>query len=343
MSDTDPGPPDAKVTLEMIAAGIALRSRIRQSADVVAFPLAQPKDAGGQDVERINYYPLYELGGAIRSLEDHTTDKDVDARALFFALSGARTALNSLLRGRPFSVGISKASIHELLDAIVQADVQYFTEDDNKTAKYPKDGQRIFLFGIQPAIRKFEILLMNEAATYAVPPRGIYSTAALIDFADQSFPPDVLGHVPEQARTDWKAAGRCLAFNLLSATGFHVARAVESTLEVYYQTFTGKLGKLRSWNDYIRSLNGVLGSGASPAPTEKTLAELMQMKDDYRNPLVHPRVTLTEIDARMLFDNGESVIIAMAAEIKIAREAGGVQPSLAVVGGSADLDSEIPF
>ena len=37
------------------------------------------------------------------------------------------------------------------------------------------------------------------------------------------------------------------------------------------------------------------------------------MKDDYRNPVMHPlRVTLTESDARMLFDNGESLIIAMA-------------------------------
>jgi len=58
---------------------------------------------------------------------------------------------------------------------------------------------------------------------------------------------------------------------------------------------------------------------------------------------MHPRVILTEIDARMLFDNGESVIIAMAAEIKTAREAGGVQGTLAVVGGRHELDDEIPF
>lgn len=82
-------------------------------------------------------------------------------------------------------------------------------------------------------------------------------------------------------------------------------------------------------------------SGADPAPAEKTLAELRQMKDDYRNPVVHPRVTLTENDARMLFNNGESLIIAMAEEIKTIR-AGGVQPSLKAVVGS-DLDDEIPF
>jgi hypothetical protein len=54
---------------------------------------------------------------------------------------------------------------------------------------------------------------------------------------------------------------------------------------------------------------------------------------------MHPRVTLRESDGRMLFDNGESVIIAMAEEIKAIREKGGVQTSLAIVGGT---QSEAP-
>jgi hypothetical protein len=61
------------------------------------------------------------------------------------------------------------------------------------------------------------------------------------------------------------------------------------------------------------------------------------MKDDYRNPVMHPRVTLTENDARMLFDNGESLIIAMAEEIKAIRDRGGAQGVLGVVGGTAAL------
>jgi hypothetical protein len=53
------------------------------------------------------------------------------------------------------------------------------------------------------------------------------------------------------------------------------------------------------------------------------------MKDDYRNPIMHPRVVLTESDARMLFDNGESLIIAMAQEIaEIRLSSGGIQPQL---------------
>ena len=220
----------------------------------------------------------------------------------------------------------------------------YFKEDDGEGGrknKYPASKETMdfedWMFGLGDAIKKFEIIFateMNQISTYVIPQKGIFDTAKLVDFADQAFPSEIAGHIPEQAKADWKAAGRCLAFNLQSATGFHVARAVEATLEVYYQLFTGKTNALHGWNDYIKALEGVIKSGATPAPTSKTLAELLQMKDDYRNPIVHPRVTLTESDARMLFDNGESLIIAMAGEIKAVRDAGGVQGTLAVVGGS---------
>jgi hypothetical protein len=56
------------------------------------------------------------------------------------------------------------------------------------------------------------------------------------------------------------------------------------------------------------------------------------MRRDYRDPIVHPRVSLDEADARILFNNGESLIIAMASEIKSAQiSQGGVQPTLSLI------------
>jgi hypothetical protein len=180
---------------------------------------------------------------------------------------------------------------------------------------------------------KFETIFsaeMTEMTTYWIPRRGIYFTPALVDAADQSFPADILGMIPDKTREDWKSAGRCLAFNLLTASGFHVARAVEGTLEAYYQKFANKPGEtLHGWNDYIKALDEIPRASDETAPTKKTLAELRQMKDDYRNPIAHPRVVLSESDSRMLFDNGESLIIAMAQELKLA--AIGAQPALALV------------
>jgi len=60
------------------------------------------------------------------------------------------------------------------------------------------------------------------------------------------------------------------------------------------------------------------------------LAELDQMRNDYRNPIMHPRVVLQYADARMLFANGESLVILMAQELKNASHT-GVQTSLTLV------------
>jgi len=101
-----------------------------------------------------------------------------------------------------------------------------------------------------------------------------------------------------------------------------------NTLEVYYQAFTGKDGTLNSWHDYISALDGVGKAEGQPAPDEKTINLLKQMKDDYRNPVVHPRVVLSESDARIVFCNGEAAIMGMAQEIKRAKEQNGSQPAL---------------
>jgi hypothetical protein len=196
------------------------------------------------------------------------------------------------------------------------------------------------MIGYTTKLEKFETLFsteMGESATYFVPSRGIYSTAALIDFADKSFPTEIAGYVSEKAKTDWRAAGRCLAFNLFSASGFHVARAVEGAMESYYQLFSGKAGKtLRSWDDYHKELQKIKRGNPTPCPEEKTLVEFDQMRQDFRNPIVHPRVALEEADARILFNNGESLIIAMASEIKRAQTIqGGVQPTLSLISPAA--------
>jgi hypothetical protein len=98
-------------------------------------------------------------------------------------------------------------------------------------------------------------------------------------------------------------------------------------MESYYQLFTGKPGATeRDWDDYAKALEKVAAGNATPCPSAKTLTEFRQMKDDYRNPLVHPHVVLSEADARMLFANGESLIMAMAQEIEEAKK--GIQPTL---------------
>lgn len=294
-------------------------------------------------MERINQFDLYDLGKKLTSLAAYTGD--VAPNSLIFDFWEAEAALESLLSGRPRTLGVSHAAGQDLLGRVKKIKSDYFTVVNAK-------GEREFRFpdanaalipewrmnGYRAALGTFETVFsaeMREAAAYVVPSRGIFHTPALVDHAQDAFTTEVMPYIPEKTKADWQAAGRCLAFNLLSASGFHVARAVEGTLEVYYQLFANKPGAtLHGWNNYVGELEKIAAANPrpTPCPLAKTLAELKQMKDDYRNPIMHPRAVLGETDARMLFANGESLIMAMAMEIKDAREA--VQPVLALIGGA---------
>jgi hypothetical protein len=286
------------------------------------------------DVERINQFDIYTLGQRLKALAHLNGDADVEGRAAFNALMIARSTLASLLRGNPTPLGVSRTTAQQLHDQVEQLfdnNFQVDGEDGKKVLKWPDESTTIPAWHWQwmcQALERFETVFqedMREAAAYVVPKRGIYSIPSLVDNADATFPAEVIGFIPNKAKTDFRAAGRCLAFNLLTASGYHVGRAVEGMLEAYYQFFCGKgpADTLNGWRDYIIALEKVRASKAFPEDhlSEKTLKELDQMREDYRNPLAHPRVVLDESDARVLFSNGESVIICMAGELRKAVEA----------------------
>jgi hypothetical protein len=285
-------------------------------------------------VERINQFEFFELGETLQKIKDFSGELDGDD--VFFPVYGAHQAVDALVEGKPLELTISKACAKRLKDELwtfINRNFRTDGDDGKRQWKFPSAGDpKIGAWewaDPKAALTDFETIFreeMREAAIYRVPQRGIYDTGKLVDSADQSFPTETVTVIPQKTREDWRAAGRCLAFNLLSASGFHVARAVEGTMEAYYQAAyalpsTGKKATLNSWGDYIKALEAARSANPPKAPlvpSEKVIAEIQQMKDDYRNPIAHPRIVLSESDARMLFANGESLIIAMAQEMKAA-------------------------
>jgi hypothetical protein len=308
-----------------------------ETTGVVYLVPADDAGVGGIDVERINAYGFYSVGQNLKGIHDHTGN--VPLAEAFWVLHHCRQTMTKLIAGDPVPLGFALSRAHRLQQQITLMWNQYFIVKNDKGEnefQYPKDdAPPIYQYewtNLRTALSDFETVFsdaMTEAATYFVPRRGIFQTSALVDKADESFPAEIRGFIPDKAKLDWQAAGRCLAFNLLTASGFHVARAVEGTLEAYYQLFSGKRGKeLPSWHEYIQALEQLSSSRGAIKPSAKTVAELQQMKNDYRNPIAHPRVVLTEPEARILFDNGESLIIAMAQEIGAFKETESARPTL---------------
>jgi hypothetical protein len=145
---------------------------------------------------------------------------------------------------------------------------------------------------------------LGQLDTYFVSRTGIYSTPELIERADEQFAPNIRERFPESTRLDIRQAGRCLAFELPTAAGFHIMRATESILREYYDIYVGKKPKTRNWGRYIADLKR---TKANP----KTVAVIDQIRDLHRNPTIHPETVLSSSEALILFGIAQSAIIAM--------------------------------
>src|SRR5262249_13042567 len=152
-----------------------------------------------------------------------------------------------------------------------------------------------------------------------------YATPELIERAEKLFSESVRVEMPPEAVEDVRQAGRCIAFELPTAAGFHILRCVESVMLRYMDTLNAKRPKekLRNWGVYLQILKD---AGAD----EKVIAALDQLRDLHRNPNIHPEETLTLDEALSLLGIAQSAILGMVRDIW-KHSGSGEQPSLPAV------------
>lgn len=168
---------------------------------------------------------------------------------------------------------------------------------------------------------------MQRAATYLVPKRGTYELGDLVDRASDTFPCELRGTIGEQALAEYNAAGRCYAFGLFTAAGYHCCRAAEAVLRLYYRSLTNSLDSgNETWGALIGLLEKVSGD---KRPDPKTLGHIKHLKDYERNPLSHLRAVLSSTDADILLSGAKVAIAAMAVELL--KKNAEAEPTLALV------------
>jgi hypothetical protein len=177
-----------------------------------------------------------------------------------------------------------------------------------------------------------ESVMANEmpgCPAYIVSQKGIYRTEALIDQADSHFHPDLASAIPDQAKTDIKEAGKCLAFELPTACSFHLWRAVESTTDEYYVALAGKSfdadNVSRNWGAKIKALEAAKAD-------QGVTAFLDHIREHYRNPQTHPERIVPLKEAQMLFGTATSAIAQIVTAIQNLKS-GGASGNLALVQG----------
>jgi hypothetical protein len=186
-------------------------------------------------MQRIDMYTFYQLGAALRGLSGLSSP--LNFGHAMWPLFQASSALTRLIADPVLNLGYSKPAARELLEAVEK---HFPPQSDTQTKPWEEIAARPIqtyeITNIQNLLQTFEHNLAAEFRqmdTYYVLPKGIYATAELIDRAQNLFSLEVRSQLPPAAMIDIAQAGRCIAFELPTAAGFHILRAVESVMIAY--------------------------------------------------------------------------------------------------------------
>lgn len=160
-------------------------------------------------------------------------------------------------------------------------------------------------------LTSFEALLAHELSrlpAYIVEDKiGIYNVDDLVNKADEHLSPQARSTLDLQVRGDLKAAGRCLAFGLPTASGFHSMRAIEGCSRSYHKFLTGKdaADEGMPLGPIINDIRGVLTEegGDNDTPLGLIISTLARINNIYRKPITHPEMVVKSVDdAKSIFD-----------------------------------------
>ena len=275
-------------------------------------------------MKKLNTHAVYTFALRINPLTtlEYPEEGEMTLKDLFWTLIRAEVSLRGQLEP---AQGFFSSSLKRSAGALMRAiyDVGLNSErafDTDLSLPVPR-----FKFNVLVTkAKEFETVLANELpglATYIVFQKGIYSTDELISNADTHILEKFRAVLSPKAAQDIQQGGRCLAFEVATASAFHMWRAVESVMNSYYQALTGKTfadaNITQTWYQYIEALKKANAEN-------KITSFLDHIREEYRNPIAHPEELLELDEAFGLFGTALSAIGQMLRpilEIKEVKEA----------------------
>lgn len=240
-------------------------------------------------MHRVDGAYLYELGKKISPLanvDQNVTWEDAWLR-LYIAASDLEKFLNNSVYSQ--SVRTSRTNANELL-SLLKEFVENAENDEKKHSHIgPWEAYRL-----TNALSSFETVMAAEFGMmplFLVTPKKGYDLITLLYSGASLFPAELELKVPE-AITDVMAGTQCLALEMFTAAAFHFHRATESVLRKYWESVLP--GRKHPGNKTIGDYLRALGQARKGSPKLKSC--LRDLKDLYRNPVLHPEYSLTNLD-----------------------------------------------
>ncbi len=240
-------------------------------------------------MKSINGYKLYEYGYYIHQLEsisEETSDEDA-----YFKLLSAKSALNGLYADLKDSMITSFNISEELYIYCDQLIERYEESEDRKLSLSFLD-----VYSLKEKLNKLEHIISAEFATmplYATQQVAAFDARYMVPVGHLIFPRELQWKVPEAIK-DIQQATKCLAFELPTASAFHLFRAVELVLKRYFISVTNKKKTpSNGLGSYFKELEKCKFSNQKKKDThDKILSSLRDLKNLHRNPIVHPENSL---------------------------------------------------
>jgi hypothetical protein len=251
-------------------------------------------------MHKISLPYIYNLSAAFKPL--HSIVRDTPIKDVLWILFNAESELEAFLYGSVYSPALKATAVSG--GVLLQALKKLTTDTTQDRPLHFMD-----VYSITNGVSEFETVLMAEMTTcnaYFVTKQRGYDVFDLITQAEVLFPAELIARAPE-AVPDIQQAGKCIAFEIPTAAGFHLMRALELVLRLYFDV-VGK-GEPRpttnNLGDYLRIMTDKnLGD-------PKLVAVLRQIKDLHRNEFIHPETTLTLDEALGLLGISQSAIVYM--------------------------------
>jgi hypothetical protein len=259
-------------------------------------------------MKQTSVYDFYTLGQALHSLRG--LGKDTTERGGIWTAHRAHEQLLQATQADSVLLPATRDAARKLIAILenifgdeIRAPISYSFGTPDTTEKLGH-RPRLIDFSIETLETVFRADL-PRMTVLSVEHKGIYQTERLIDQTDEHFPESIRKLLPAQAKTDIVLAGKCLAFDVHTASAFHMWRALEIVIGAYYVSITGKTFEddkvSRNWGAYIKALNAVKADIG-------ITGNLDHIRSAYRNPIMHPNVNVTRDEAFSLLGIGISAI-----------------------------------
>lgn len=267
-----------------------------------------------------------ELGAAFKDLE--VLPDSPTLWSIYFPALRLRSSIGSIILGPNLKLSASLHSANQLVSEINSLENTHFRDRDGKWLSPESEARDDWIVhSITSKAKELRTVLLAELRTvssFSVDQTGIFNVGQLVNSAHQAMSESSQVRVGTDVRAEIDAAGKCLAFNLPTACGFHAMRAIERIMKMYSAMFFDKseLKKFSNWSHHINALEKLHSQEQLSRPSSEAIALLKQVRDIYRNPLMHPERTLTSEEAATLFHS------ALAAMSRIAAELVQVEPEI---------------